>query len=282
MKVAFVGAGKMAIALAKGLVRTNTIKAANIIGSAPDKLGMANQLHAFKAQGSKITHDNKECIKDSDVIFLMTKGVHSLNVLREISPILSPEQVLVSVIAGFPLSILCEPLPKNAKVVRSMPNTPMLVGQGAGCYSTNANVSEEDKKRVEKLFASCGYIHEVPEMLMDAVCGLSGSGPAYVYIFIESLTDGGVRMGLPRELAAKLAVQTVLGSAQMVAETQEHPSKLKDDVCSPGGSTIAAVHTLDTAGFRGLVIDAVRNATLRTTELAMEAKTMNGSSNSSD
>ncbi|XP_075243323.1 uncharacterized protein LOC142337734 [Convolutriloba macropyga] len=276
MKISIVGAGKMAIALAKGLVRTNTIKAENIIGSAPDKLGMANQLHAFKAQGSRITHDNKDCVRDSDVIFLMTKGVHSLGVLRDIAPALSRDQILVSVIAGFPLSLLCEPLPEHAKVIRSMPNTPMLVGQGAGCYSANPNVGEDDKKLVEKLFASCGFIHEVPEMLMDAVCGLSGSGPAYVYVFIESLTDGGVRMGLPRELAAKLAVQTVLGSAMMVSETTEHPSKLKDDVCSPGGSTIAAIHTLDTAGFRGLVIDAVRNATLRTTELALEAKEKNG------
>ena len=111
-------------------------------------------------------------------------------VLRQIGPMLKPNQVLVSVIAGVPLSVLCEPLPDFVKVVRSMPNTPMLVGQGAGCYSCNDNVTEEDKKNVEHLFASCGFVHEVPENLMDAVCGLSGSGPAYVYIFIESLTGG--------------------------------------------------------------------------------------------
>jgi pyrroline-5-carboxylate reductase len=168
------------------------------------------------------------------------------------------------------LKQLAEGIGAKSRMVRVMPNTPCLVGASASAYAAGEAATEDDLKLVDRLLNAVGRAYRLPEHLLDAVTGLSGSGPAYVYVMIEALSDGGVRVGLPRDVATALAAQTVLGAARMVLETQQHPSVLKDKVTSPGGTTIAGLHALERGGFRAALIDAVEAATQRAKELRME------------
>ncbi len=208
----------------------------------------------------------------SDVLLLAVKPHDVASALREIrdSGSSARELLLISVAAGLTVAHLEREVGDGARIIRSMPNTPALIAKGAAAFTRGNSATAEDSETARKLLGSVGLAVEVKESLMDAVTGLSGSGPAYVYLFIESLADGGVQNGLPRDQALELAVQTVLGAAAMVQSTGEHPAVLKDMVTSPGGTTIAALKTLEAHAFRAACIDAVNTATARAREMGQE------------
>lgn len=188
-------------------------------------------------------------------------------VLREIKDVVTSDKLIVSIAAGVTISTIQSLLGSGVRVVRVMPNTPCLVGETAAAYALGANATKADGDVVNSLLSACGVAVPVKESMLDAVTGLSGSGPAYVYIMIEAMADGGVRMGLPRQMALQLAAKTVLGAAKMVIETAEHPGMLKDKVASPGGTTIAGIEALEKGSFRATVMSAIRAATERSKEL---------------
>ena len=190
------------------------------------------------------------------------------HVLEHLRHVVTPEHLIVSIAAGVSIATLEAGLGPDRRIVRVMPNTPALVGEGASGYCLGTHARESDEATVRKCLDSVGRAYRVPESLLDAVTGLSGSGPAFVYVMIEALSDGGVRVGLPRDVATTLAAQTVLGAAKMVLETGLHTGVLKDQVTSPGGTTIAGLHALERGGVRAALIDAVEAATRRSAELA--------------
>jgi pyrroline-5-carboxylate reductase len=257
LTIGFIGAGKMATALAKGFLRAGLVTAEDLV--AGDSSAGAREAFA-KETGARTTGQNLEVIKSAAVLFLAVKPDHVRGVLEEIRGSLSATQLLISIAAGVTLSKLEGGLGAGTRVIRVMPNTPALVGASATGFALGQSASAADAALARQLFASVGIAFQVKELLLDAVTGLSGSGPAYVYLFIEALSDGGVAAGLPREVATRLAAQTVLGSARMVLETGLHPGELKDMVTSPGGTTIEGVHELELGGLRGTVISAVRAA----------------------
>jgi pyrroline-5-carboxylate reductase len=261
----FIGAGKMATALAKGMLRAGVARVETIC--AADPLPEArNRFHL--ETGAAVFDSNFEVVRGTDVLVLAVKPQSMRAVMSQLRPAVTTEHLVVSIAAGVTIASLVEGLGSNVSVVRVMPNTPALVGEGASAYALGAAVRSDDEAVVQSFLGSVGHAVRVPESLLDAVTGLSGSGPAFVYLVIEALSDGGVRAGLPRDVATLLATQTVLGAAKMVRETGEHPGALKDQVASPGGTTIAGLHALETAGVRGALIDAVVAASRRATELA--------------
>lgn len=260
----FLGAGKMATALARGFVAAGLAKPAQLL--AGDLYPAAREQFA-RDTGGTATDDNEVVVAKANLIVLAVKPGHVGEALASIRPHFRPEQLLISIAAGVGLDALKSHLPANARVVRVMPNTPALVGASASAFAVGSSATTEDAGLVRELFSAVGLVAEVKEDLLDAVTGLSGSGPAYVYQFIEALSDGGVAAGLPRELATKLAAQTVMGAAKMVLETGVHPGALKDMVTSPAGTTIAGVHQLELGGLRGTVMNAVLAATERSREL---------------
>ncbi|XP_035659212.1 pyrroline-5-carboxylate reductase 3-like isoform X2 [Branchiostoma floridae] len=297
MSLAFVGAGKMAQAMAKGFLAAGVVKADHITATAPS----CRSQPTLEDIGCQFTHNNKEAVENSDIIFLSVKPHILPGVLQEIAPVVTKRHLMVSVAAGVPLQFLEEKLPPKSRVMRVMPNTPCVVRQGASVYVPGSHVEKEDSEIIKSLLSSLGYCSESNEGMISAVTGLAGSGPAYMiqkrgfcsdtykdpvyvaiglggmgqaYAFtaIDALADGGVKMGLPRELSIKLAAQTLLGASKMVLETGKHPMQLKDDVCSPGGTTIYAIHKLESGGFRNLLIDAVEGACLRAEAIAKKAK----------
>jgi pyrroline-5-carboxylate reductase len=209
---------------------------------------------------------NRELVQKSDVIFLAVKPQNMADVVTDIGGTLGVKKLVVSIAAGVTIARLAEGL-RTQRVIRVMPNTPALVGQGAAAYTLGPAATADDGLLVGQLLAAVGVAVKVDEKLLDVVTGLSGSGPAFVYVMIEALADGGVRMGLPRETALTLAAQTVRGAAQMVLTSGEHPAALKDKVASPGGTTIAGLAALEDRGFRGTLIGAVEAATRRSQEL---------------
>ncbi len=236
IRVGFLGAGRMATALARGLISARFTTADAIIASDPDVAAR----EAFSGQtGSRATASNAEVIQAAEIVVVAVKPQHVAEVLAEIRTRLTTRHVVISIAAGVPLRSLISLLSENTRLVRVMPNTPCLVGFGASAYSLGGAATLDDGKLVSKLLSTVGLAVELPEGLLDAVTGLSGSGPAYVYQVIEALSDGGVLMGLPRDVATKLACQTVLGAAEMVLKTGQAPSVLKDAVASPGGTTMA-------------------------------------------
>jgi pyrroline-5-carboxylate reductase len=204
------------------------------------------------------------------VLVLAVKPQTMAAVLAEVRPTVSPRHLVVSIAAGVTLGQLAAGLGPDARLIRVMPNTPCLVGASAAGFAAGPAATADDVALVARLFGAVGKAFAVPEHLLDAVTGLSGSGPAFVYVLIEALADGGVRVGLPRDVALALAAQTVLGSAKMVLETGTHPAALKDAVASPGGTTIAGLHALERAGFRAAAMDAVEAAARRAAELGKQ------------
>ncbi|XP_060069840.1 pyrroline-5-carboxylate reductase 2-like [Ylistrum balloti] len=263
MTVGFIGAGRMAQAMAKGFISTGILKASNIVASDPDP----RCLQSIQSMGVNITDDNLKVVADSQLVVLAVKPHVITPVLKQVSSSFSRDKLMVSIAAGITLSTLEENLLPSTRVVRVMPNTPALVQAGASVLAPGSGALSGDPALVSELLSCIGICESSTEGLLDAVTGLSGSGPAYAFVAIEALADGGVKMGLPRDLAVKLAAQTLLGAAKMVLETGKNPGQLKDEVCSPGGTTIAAVHKLEKGGFRGALIDAVEAATLKATEL---------------
>jgi pyrroline-5-carboxylate reductase len=261
--IGFIGGGNMAEALIKGLL-AGGVPATGLAVAEPDA-----QRRAFLAEryGVGGTEDNGAVAAGSDVIVLAVKPQVAGAVLQEISGTVTAGKLLISIMAGVRTATIEAAFPEKVRVVRVMPNTPALVLDGAAAISPGAHASHEDISLARRVFELVGKAWQVEEKLMDAVTGLSGSGPAYVLTFIEALSDAGVKNGLPRDIAAGLAAQTVFGTAKLLLETHEHPALLRDKVTSPGGTTIAGLHALEQEGFRGTVIDAVDAATTRSKEL---------------
>ncbi len=263
----FIGAGKMATALIRGMLRVGTPRE-SISASDPHPEARAGLL----AETGIGTHESNLAVAGcSDVLVLAVKPQTMAAVLAQLRPAITPEHLIVSVAAGVSIATIADGIGADRRIVRAMPNTPALVGEGAAAYSLGPSARESDEATVRECLEAVGRAFRVPENLLDAVTGLSGSGPAFVYIMIEALSDGGVRAGLPREIATALAAQTVLGSAKMVIETGLHPGALKDQVTSPAGTTIAGIHALERAGIRAALMDAVEAASLRSAELAAMA-----------
>jgi pyrroline-5-carboxylate reductase len=264
LTIGFLGAGKMAAALAKGVVSAGLVKAAHIRASDP----LPAALSAFAAQtGAKTTASNVEVVQFARVLVLAVKPANVAELLGEIRPLITPGHLLISIAAGVPIAKLEGGLEPGARVIRVMPNSPALVGASATAYALGAAATAADAALAQKIFSAVGLAFPLKEALLDAVTGLSGSGPAYAYIMIEALSDGGVAAGLPREVATKLAAQTLLGSAKMALETGLHPGALKDMVTSPGGTTIEGLHELEKGKLRGVLISAVRAAAEKSRKL---------------
>jgi pyrroline-5-carboxylate reductase len=266
-RLGFLGAGNMAGALIKGLLHGEVLPAERIIASdvKRDRLDALHKLH-----GVRTTQDNHALLRESDVVVLAVKPQVIDKVLSEIGSDVRGDQLVVSVAAGVPIEALESRLPAGSRVVRSMPNTPAMVQAGATAIAGGAHAREDDLRIARELFEAVGRVVVLDEVLLDAVTGLSGSGPAYVMLIIEALADGGVKVGLHRDTALTLAAQTVFGSARLLLETGEHPGRLKDMVTSPGGTAIAGLHTLESGALRKTLIDAVEAATKRAAELGAE------------
>jgi pyrroline-5-carboxylate reductase len=263
--IGFLGAGRMATALARGWLEAKLVTSERVLAS--DPLPQARE--SFRTEtGLRTTADNRRVVAASDLLILAVKPQSMAALCNEIRATLLPRHLIVSIAAGITLRQLADGLGPERRLVRVMPNTPCLVGASAAGYAAGENAADDDLALVDRLFNAVGRAFRVSEGLLDAVTGLSGSGPAFVYLMIEALSDGGVRMGLPRDVAATLAAQTVFGSAKMVLETGLHPGVLKDMVTSPGGTTIAGLHALERGGLRAALMDAVEAATRRATELA--------------
>jgi pyrroline-5-carboxylate reductase len=264
LRVGFLGAGKMATALARGWLKAGLVQSEGLAAS--DPLTEARQ--AFQQEtGARTLADNRQLVASSDVLILAVKPQSLPALLAEIRATVCAKHLFVSIVAGATLRQLADGLGGERRLIRVMPNTPCLVGASASAFAPSEAASAEDVALVERLLSAVGRAFRLPERLLDAVTGLSGSGPAFVYVMIEALSDGGVRMGLPRDVATALAAQTVLGSAKMVLETELHTGMLKDMVASPGGTTIAGLHALERGGLRAALMDAVEAATKRASEL---------------
>jgi pyrroline-5-carboxylate reductase len=261
----FIGSGKMATALVRGILRAGLARTGDIVASDPLD---AARISLAAETGITVFDANPPVVERSDVVVLAVKPQTMSLALAQLRPELNERHLIVSVAAGVPIATIREGLGAERRIVRVMPNTPALLGEGASAYATGPGVPADDEALVRLFLESVGRVVRVPEPLLDAVTGLSGSGPAFVYLMIEALSDGGVRVGLPRETATILAAQTVLGAARMVLETGLHPGVLKDQVASPGGTTIAGLHALERGAVRGALIDAVEAATRRSAELA--------------
>lgn len=265
LKIGFLGAGKMATALAKGFVNAGLARPEHLLAS--DPIESARQAFA-KEVGAKATTQNAEILQFARVLILAVKPDQVNDVLGEARKHFTEQHLLISIAAGVPIARLAGALalPK-ARIIRVMPNTPALVGASASAYALGEGAQPDDAQLAQKLLSAIGVAYQVKESLLDAVTGLSGSGPAYIYMIIEAMSDGGVAAGLPRDIATQLAAQTVLGSAKMLLETRLSPGVLKDMVTSPGGTTIEGVHELEKAGLRAALISAVRAATEKSKKL---------------
>ena len=263
-KIGVIGAGKIGSAIARGVIRAGLAAKENVMASdVSDALRQA----AANELGIKVTADNGALCDFADIIILAVKPQIVDPVAKEIAKKLGTAKLLVSVAAGVPLTRIEAHLEKGARVVRVMPNLPCVVGAGAAGYAGGAHATAADLTTVGAILNSFGVGMAVEEKYLDAVTGLSGSGPAYVFLFMEALADGGVQVGLARDVALKLAMQTVYGAAKMALEGNQHLGELKDEVTSPGGTTIAGLYAMEQKGFHGTVMDAVVSATRRSQEL---------------
>jgi pyrroline-5-carboxylate reductase len=262
-RIGFIGAGQMATALARGFLKAGLATPDRV--SAADVDEVARQKFA-EATGAQAVVDAAAVVRQSDVIFLAVKPQHIAAVAEKLHGKIGGK-LLVSIAAGVCLASLAERFGPDVRIIRVMPNTPCLIGQGVCAFSLGKHATPEDGALVGRLLGSLGSAWPVEEKLLDAVTGLSGSGPAFVYIMIEALSDAGVRVGLPRAMATAMAAQTVRGSADMVLTTGEHPAVLKDRVTSPGGTTIAGVQAMEQGGVRAALMAAVEAATKRSEEL---------------
>jgi pyrroline-5-carboxylate reductase len=254
----------MATALAQGWLQAGLVTRDSLRASDPVSQARA----AFEqTTGVKPLEQNGVVVRDSEILVLAVKPQTMPALLEEIRPGVTPRHLLISIAAGITLKQLSSGLGADCRLVRVMPNTPCLVGASASAYAASSKATPADLQLVDRLLSAVGRAVSLPEKLLDAVTGLSGSGPAFVFVIIESLSDGGVRMGLPRDVATQLAAQTVFGSAKLLLETGQHTGTLKDMVTSPGGTTIAGLHALERGGLRAALMDAVEAATTRSIEL---------------
>ncbi|MGE0871907.1 MAG: pyrroline-5-carboxylate reductase [Kofleriaceae bacterium] len=268
-KIGFIGAGNMAEALIRGLVRGGHVPAERVFASGPRR----ERLEELRASyGVTVTTDNREVASAAGVVVLSIKPQIMDKVLGEIGDQLRAGTLVVSIAAGVDTEAIESGVPDGVRVVRAMPNTPALVGAGATAVAAGRHASEADLTMARALFDAVGISVVLDESHLDAVTGLSGSGPAYIFLILEALADAGVKVGLSRRNAQRLAAQTVMGSAKLLLETDEHPGRLKDMVTSPGGTAIAGLHTLEEGGLRTTLINAVETATKRARELGRGSK----------
>jgi pyrroline-5-carboxylate reductase len=262
--VSMIGGGQMALALAEGFCRAGLLSPAEI--TVYDPHPPARERLAGRLPGIVFAESAQAAAAVAGVVFLAVKPQQAQAACREIAGRLRPDAVLVSIVAGLPSAALAE-MAGAASVIRVMPNTPCLVGHGVSVICQTPAVSPDATARVRTLLAAVGHVHDADEAQLNAVTGLSGSGPGFVALVVEALTDGGVKAGLPRPLALALAVQTLSGTAALLEQTGEHPAQIKDRVSSPGGTTIAGLAVLEQRGVRGALIDAVVAAANRAKEL---------------
>jgi pyrroline-5-carboxylate reductase len=264
-KIGFIGCGNMAQAMIGGIIKSGMVSADNIYGSDNYDKNLNIAKEKFQINTAK---DNLELAKNCDILILAVKPHIYPLVVEEIKDFVKEEVIIVTIAAGITIAFMEKAFGRSLRIVRTMPNTPAMVGEGMSALCCNKEVSHEELSMIVKLFEAFGKTEVIEERLMDSVPAVSGSSPAYVYMFIEALADGAVRDGIPREKAYKMAAQAVLGSAKMVLETGMHPGALKDNVCSPGGTTIEAVFTLEKNNFRGTIIEAMKACTDKTREMS--------------
>jgi len=264
-RIGFVGAGNMATALIKGILKANLVTSDFVSASDVD----IEKLDSLKSEYgiNVIFKDNEKLVAESDIVILAIKPQIFDKILKEISSKLDKSKLVISIAAGISTEYIENVVEKELKIIRAMPNTPALILEGATAIAPGTHAKEEDVRIAYKIFDAVGKVAVVDESQMDAVTGLSGSGPAYVFMIIEALSDAGVKMGLSRSVAMKLAAQTVMGAAKLQIDTDMHPGRLKDMVTSPGGTAIAGIHTLEQGGLRTTLINAVESATMRSIEL---------------
>ena len=255
MKLGFIGTGNMASAIMGGIIKNQLISADEIIGA---DVYASSREKAKEQFGIHVTADNHEVVENADVVVLSVKPQFYEEVICEIRDFVRADQIVITIAPGKTLAWLAEKFDKGVKLVRTMPNTPALVGAGMTAMCPNEHMTEEEINYVRMLLGSFGRVEIVTERLMDTVVSVSGSSPAYVFMMIEAMADAAVSGGMPRTQAYQFAAQAVMGSAKMVLETGKHPGELKDMVCSPGGTTIEAVRTLEECGFRSAVIEAMK------------------------
>jgi pyrroline-5-carboxylate reductase len=263
-RIGFIGVGNMGSAIIQGLIESNMTNEKQIYGFDYNSTILKEKALQF---GFNIGKDNKNIVEQSDIVFLAIKPQVITEVLSEISDFAKPGQIFISMAAGISIEFIKYFFNFDPKIIRIMPNTPALIGEGMTGMATKSPVSYEETLFIKKLLSSFSIVEEVEENLLDAVTAISGSSPAYVDLFIESLADGGVLLGLPRDKSYIFATQAVIGAAKMILETGKHPGILKDMVCSPAGTTIAAVHQLEKHGFRNAIIEAMIAAEKRSKEM---------------
>jgi len=255
MKLGFVGTGNMASAIMGGIIDKKVIPAEEIIGS---DLSAPGRERAKEQFGIHVTGSNQEVVEKAEVVILAVKPQFYEDVITKIRDSVREDQIIITIAPGKTLAWLSEKFGKTVKIVQTMPNTPAMVGEGMTAACPNEHMTEEETAYVKTLLESFSRVEIVPERLMDVVVSVSGSSPAYVFVLIEAMADAAVSGGMPRAQAYQFAAQAVLGSAKMVLETGRHPGELKDMVCSPAGTTIEAVRTLEERGFRSAVIEAMK------------------------
>ncbi|MGN0287990.1 MAG: pyrroline-5-carboxylate reductase [Lachnospiraceae bacterium] len=264
MRIGFIGAGNMATAILGGILKEGMCRAEEIMVSRRSLKALEQLKEKY---GVQITTGNVQLTQWAQVLFLAVKPQMLSGVIEEIRPFLSENQLIISVAAGKSLEWLEKEIGTKVRLIRSMPNTPALVGEGATAYCGNDRVSQEDYAVAERIFGCCGACWQVQESLMDTVGAVSGSSPAYVFMFMEAMADAAVKGGMPRELAYRMAGQAVLGSAKLMLETNKHPGVLKDMVCSPAGTTICGVKVLEERGMKAAVIGALEACIERSREI---------------
>lgn len=268
IKVGFIGGGNMASAIGAGLINKGVLDPKNVWVSS-----LTDRTHSFwKELGACPTLINSEVVSNCEIIFLTVKPFmldDALSTMQNKSGGKFKNKLFVSVLAGVPLEILenkLSAIASSPRIIRSIPNTPLMVGEGIIAYCSG-NANSEDLRLIDAMFSYIGTSQIVTENLMNSISGLAGCGPAFAYLIIEALADGGVRMGVPRPMATKFAAQVLVGAGKMVLETGRHPGQLKDEVCSPGGTSIAGVHAMETRGVRGSIMNAVEASVNKTNEL---------------
>ena len=266
--IGFLGAGNMAEAIARGLLSTGLLEPGQIVASGPrrDRLSELAERYGFST-----TTNNLELVRQCDVIVVAVKPQILAKVIREIAEDITDDKLVISVAAGIPIRAIESKLRAGVRVIRAMPNTPALVNAGATAIAPGEHASADDLALAKTIFDAVGITVTLDESQLDAVTGLSGSGPAYIFLILEAMADAGVKVGLSRRTAQRLAAQTVMGSAKLLLDTDGHPGQLKDMVTSPGGTAIAGLHTLEEGGLRTTLINAVESATARARELGLAA-----------
>ncbi len=269
-KISFIGSGNMAEALIKGLMSSSTIESTNIFASDMNKERLKYIHNEYKVQ---LASDNIEATQKADILILAVKPQVMHEVTDQISASVDSSKLVISIAAGVGLETIQKSLDKKGSkklhLIRAMPNTPALVQTGVTALSKGINSTEEDLNRAIEIFSAVGKVVEVDESLMDAVTGLSGSGPAYIFLIIDALASAGVKEGLPRDIAMTLSLQTVLGAAKLASESGEQPEELIDRVSSPGGTTVAGMRSLEEGKLKAVLINAVEAATRRSKELGL-------------